>query len=286
MSYRSSLFFRYVFAPFLAMFVYTVIMYGGIALAYTFEGETYTSHMGFVQVCECSLGLIVLTAWILIKRRLILPGPRWALGEPKDWGFAIVSALAILGVSMIYMNVLSRISFSPISKAMEEYDSQMEEAFDYTKTEIYLSVVASCILAPIVEEMLFRGCVLEGMLQLKHPYLSIVLSAIYFGVMHVQPIHIGYAILSGICLGLIYYYTKNICMSILSHIIFNCLGSGIFLLFNVPKRAETVLIYVEIISILFFAFAVFFMAKARNERFPDEEKESGDINKMLPGRHT
>lgn len=286
MSYRSSVFFRYVFAPLLAMLAYIVILYAGMALTYTLEGEAYTSHMGEVQVCGCALGVAVLTAWILIKRRLVLPGPRWALGKPYDWGFAVIGALAILGISMLYMFAMDRLPFAPVKKAMEDYSSQMNEAFDYTKTEIYLSVLASCLLAPVVEEMIFRGCVLEGMLQLKHPYFSIVLSSVYFGVMHVQPIQIGYAIVSGICLGLIYYYTKNICMSIFAHIIFNCLGSGIYLLFDVSVKADRILLITEIASIAVFAVAAFFMARIRNTRFPDELEESGDMNKMLPGRHT
>lgn len=284
MSYRSRLFFRYAFAPVCIMFLYVVIIYAGMSIGYMFEGEQYTKHMGEVAVYEGFFGLIIMTAWILIKRRLILPGPRWAIGKPYDWGFAVVGALAALGISMLYMVTVEHIPFA--SKALEDYSSTMDEIYEYTRSEIYLQVFASCLLIPVMEEMMFRGCVLEGMLEFKRPYLAVFLSAAFFGAMHMQPVHIGYAFLCGIVLGLIYYYTKNICMSILAHVIFNCLGSGLCVLFQVPDLAEKVILIVEYISIVGFAVGIYFMAKAQKNRFTDEIEESGDFNKMLPGRHT
>ena len=105
--------------------------------------------------------------------------------------------------------------------------------------------------------MLFRGIILEGMLEFKRPVLAIVFSSLYFGGMHGQIVQIGYALLAGMILGAVYYLTRNLLMSILAHIIFNIFGSGIYLLFNVSEKADNVLTIIQIASIL--PFTVLFI---------------------------
>lgn len=286
MSYRSRLFFRYVFGPILIISLYYVIMLGGVALMYTLEGERYRSLNGELTLCVGVLGIIVMTAWILIKRRVILPGPRWALGQPCDWGFAVVGALAMLGLSMLYLLAVDHIPFQPIVESMKDYTETMNDAVPASRSDLYRYVFATCFFIPVMEEMMFRGCIMEGMLELNRPYIAVALSSFYFAVMHGQPIQIGYAFLAGLILGLIYYYTKNICMTILAHVIFNLLGGCIQMLIEIPSLLTDVIFWIEVVAIAGFVATAVPMARKREKRFPVEAKETGDINKMLPGRHT
>ena len=126
---------------------------------------------------------------------------------------------------------------------------------------------------------------MEGMLELGHPYVAIVCSALYFGLMHGQIIQIGYAFVAGIMLGIIYYSTKNLVMSIIAHAVFNIFGSGVYLLFEVSDKADMVMIIIQFVCLPIFVLLSIWLLKKRDTRFPKAE-ETGDINKMLPGRHT
>lgn len=285
MSYRSRIAFRYLVAPVLCIIVYfTVIFLAAVTIA-SVEGKDYLDYEGKIFLLEGILGLCVVFGWILIKKRLVLKNPSCAIGKPIDWSFGVISALAMLGVAAIYFMVVTRVSVPIVEDSLKDYDELME-VHSASKADLYMNVIATCFLIPILEEIIFRGFVMEGMLELDHPILAILISSVYFGGMHGQPIQIGYAFLAGLILGAVYYLTRNIVMPILAHIIFNSLGSGLYMLFSVSKTTDDVLTVIEMVSILPFAGLCVYMALKRKQRFPGKEAETGDINKMLPGRHT
>ena len=282
MSYRSRIFVRLLLGPVAAIAVYFVIIFLAAETAYSIHGENYLQYEGTIALVQGLGGILVFGIWLVIKKKMILPGPTWAIGKPYDWYMALVGGGCMLGLAAIYFLVVPNIPVA--TKAVEEYRELMNVSSP-SQTDLYLSVFSICILIPILEEIIFRGCIMEGMMELGHPYVAVFLSAIYFGLMHGQVIQICYAFVSGIVIGLIYYATKNIVMTIISHSVFNIFGSGIYLLFHVSEEADNVIMWVTILCIPIFAVLAFFMLKLRSSRFPEQE-ETGDINKMLPGRHT
>ena len=285
MSYRSKWLYYFLVGPILFMVLYSVIISIAVAAGYSMYADNYSSHMGVVTMIEGVVGIGIMTVALLIKRYMIWPRPRWAVGKPYDWGFAVLGAMAMLGVSIAYMNLVDMIKLDAVQKSLKQY-TEMIEVTTVSKTDLYLQFFALVILIPILEEMIFRGVILSGMMELNRPYLAVFGSAVFFGAMHIQPIQVGYAILSGVILGLIYYYTQNLCMTILAHMVFNFFGNGMFLIFDIPNKVATTLTWVQMGLIPCFAVAAFFMAKKRKERFPGKEAETGDFNKDLPGRHT
>ena len=285
MSYRSKWLYYFLVGPILFMVLYSVIISIAVAAGYSMYADNYNSHMGVVTMIEGVVGIGIMTVALLIKRYMIWPRPRWAVGKPYDWGFAVLGAMAMLGVSIAYMNLVDMIKLDAVQKSLKQY-TEMIEVTTVSKTDLYLQFFALVILIPILEEMIFRGVILSGMMELNRPYLAVFGSAVFFGAMHIQPIQVGYAILSGAILGLIYYYTQNLCMTILAHMVFNFFGNGMFLIFDIPNKVATTLTWVQMGLIPCFAVAAFFMAKKRKERFPGKEAETGDFNKDLPGRHT
>lgn len=86
-----------------------------------------------------------------------------------------------------------------------------------------LAIVAG---APLVEEMLFRG----GVMNLLHragygPKAMIVWSALLFGLFHINPAQILFAFLLGLLLGWLYWRTGSLLPGILCHFINNALGA-------------------------------------------------------------
>lgn len=82
------------------------------------------------------------------------------------------------------------------------------------------------IVAPILEELLFRG-VIEGHLLNKGwaPKWAILVSALIFGVIHGNPAQIPFAFLIGLLFGWLYYRTGSVLPGIAGHIINNLYGA-------------------------------------------------------------
>ena len=105
---------------------------------------------------------------------------------------------------------------------------------DYTQTTAYamsrnvLGILSITIMAPLVEELLFRGAI-QGhlMRKWKMPYLGIVVSSLIFGVVHGNPAQIPFAFVVGIALGWVYYLTGSLLPGVLMHFINN--GSSVLL---------------------------------------------------------
>ncbi|MBU4011625.1 MAG: CPBP family intramembrane metalloprotease, partial [Proteobacteria bacterium] len=66
------------------------------------------------------------------------------------------------------------------------------------------SFIFVVITAPIIEEILFRGIILEGFLSRYSPRKAILISAFIFSIVHLNPLHFFDIILVGIILGYLY----------------------------------------------------------------------------------
>ena len=88
---------------------------------------------------------------------------------------------------------------------------------------IVILLVETCIMAPFFEELLYRGIILNGLLN-KYKNSSkkaIIYSAMVFGLVHLNIPQGINAFIGGIILGFIYCYTKSMKLSIFAHFINN-----------------------------------------------------------------
>ena len=81
--------------------------------------------------------------------------------------------------------------------------------------------VAVVIIAPITEELFFRGIILNGLLLIYKHIKSIFVSALLFGLIHLNPWQLLPAITAGVLIGWIYYKKNNILLCILMHVFNN-----------------------------------------------------------------
>jgi len=90
------------------------------------------------------------------------------------------------------------------------------------------AVVIACVLAPVLEEMLFRGIILRSFL-LQYPrWLSILGSALIFGAAHMNLYQFTAAAMLGIFLGWLYQRSRSLLPCIMLHGAYN----GTLLLLN------------------------------------------------------
>lgn len=100
-----------------------------------------------------------------------------------------------------------------------------------------ITFISVCIVAPIFEELFFRGFILKGMLnnQIK-PQKAILISALIFGGIHMFPWQVISGFLAGIVLGLTFYKTGSLLTCTILHCINNIIG---FIFFIQYKSLES-----------------------------------------------
>lgn len=99
----------------------------------------------------------------------------------------------------------------------------MEITFDLLQAN-WLGIIGIAVLGPILEELLFRGAITRVLLKKYNPRKAIILSALVFGIFHINPAQVVVATLIGLLLGWIYYKTASLIPCILIHIINNSLS--------------------------------------------------------------
>lgn len=109
--------------------------------------------------------------------------------------------------------------------------------------EIYLSkyglllILDVCIIGPVVEELVFRGCIQRGLVKLRiHPIIAIIITSIIFGFIHVfdagDYTQVFPYIFMGLALGSIFYKSDSIVESTIVHILLNTISTS--LIFVLP----------------------------------------------------
>ncbi|WP_244273559.1 CPBP family intramembrane glutamic endopeptidase [Blattabacterium cuenoti] len=95
------------------------------------------------------------------------------------------------------------------------------------------------LLAPICEEVLFRGIILNGMLKNNiHPIKAILFSSFLFGLTHMNPWQLVGGIIIGSFIGFIYFITSSIIDCILLHVFNNAFA--IFTMFFFIKDEDPI----------------------------------------------
>ena len=97
----------------------------------------------------------------------------------------------------------------------------LDTVFDDLSHNI-LGVFGLAVLAPLLEEVLFRGAI-QGCLMRFYgrPWPAIITAALVFGIIHWNPVQVVYASIFGIVLGWIYYRTGSLLSVIVGHVLNN-----------------------------------------------------------------
>lgn len=94
---------------------------------------------------------------------------------------------------------------------------------------VTILTLCAIVLAPIVEEIIFRGCVYRFLKSQSTPLIAQVLSGLFFGVMHANLLSFVPLVVVGVLLARIYERSGNILVPICFHACFN--GFNLLLLF-------------------------------------------------------
>lgn len=96
-----------------------------------------------------------------------------------------------------------------------------EQAFASMSAANIAAITAVCVLAPVLEEMLFRGIILRAFLVQYSRGAAIAASALIFGVAHLNIYQFSIAFLLGLIFGWLYERSRSLVPSIALHALYN-----------------------------------------------------------------
>lgn len=151
--------------------------------------------------------------------------------DQKTWGYH--NSPKLLATSVVFILAMSL--WTNYFNELADLPNNMQEAFEMIMRNP-LGIIAVVIMAPIVEELLFRGAIQGHLLRKwKHPAGAIVLSSLIFGVVHGNWVQAPFAFVTGLALGWMYYRTGSLLPGILMHFINNSAAVASFLLADDPN---------------------------------------------------
>ncbi|MBR6883716.1 MAG: CPBP family intramembrane metalloprotease [Bacteroidales bacterium] len=223
--------------------------------------------------------------------------------SPFSFGLLILVTVVMTFASMFAfdlpnywnMQLTNRSSF-----LSQFYEMLMETMKQMTGGPFWSSFLVVAIFAPIFEEWLCRGMVLRGLLTKMKPVWAIVISAVFFAVIHANPWQALNAFLIGLVMGYVYYKTGSLVLTMIIHFVNN--GSAVILQnveslkdydywIDILGKQNYYLVFVASCVVLIACLAVFSRVKLENpwgniDRIPpaDElpvedpaEKAAGEI---------
>lgn len=148
--------------------------------------------------------------------------------------FALVAVSIAFSISMFWFQLFM---LAPIAPWVVDF---MLEEFPIPDTPGYITftIFAVAILAPVVEEFMFRGVLLKRMIAKTSMWGGILISSLLFGILHLDIVG---AFLFGVVASLLYLQTNNLLVPILLHIINNSLAAAA--LFLAPTWPESLAIF-------------------------------------------
>ena len=173
--------------------------------------------------------------------------------------YLIMGALIILFFSPImdYMVELLEKVFPHINDTYEQtFNNSIKE---YSVISNYISI---CIFAPLIEEVMCRGLILNRLLSKNKIWVSILITALIFGVLHMNWSQGISAFLAGIVMCFVYVKTRDIKVCIIGHALNNIFALTLMYV-NIPNNIITI---INILLITTGLILFYFFIKSENPK--------------------
>ena len=225
----------FLLIQFLVMLVVGALWYVGqdveplAAMQNVFNGQLAGDGMAMVVVSALSSVLtilvFVLCRWSPFSRRYL---------KTQPWGVLAWVVLLACGTIIPSEWLLEQMNVEMNEAAQHVFEQIMKEPWGY---------LALGMLAPVAEEVVFRGAILRSLLRAfdrRWHWLPIVLSALVFGAAHGNSAQFFHATLVGLLLGWMYYRTDSIVPGLVLHWVNNSVA---YVLYNLlPQTSDETLL--------------------------------------------
>ncbi len=195
-----------IFVIFLAA---SIVMGLGVMVFNELAGTENLSAGNFIAY-NLSMVFVIWFAW----RNRTAKGERALyFRRPSGWLLTLLVSLTLsLSVTM-----------DPLTNLIPMPDL-IKEVFAMLAARDVWTFAMVCLTGPVLEEVLFRGMILDGLLHRYRPGKAIFWSAFLFGLFHLNPWQFIPGFLVGLLLGYIYLRTRSLIPVILVHMVNNSLS--------------------------------------------------------------
>ena len=170
-------------------------------------GETTITTTGLAMVLS---GIAMI--WHLIHFKYVKFNLK-SFGEVS--GKTIGLSIPLIVAGMLFINLCSEFIGLP---------DLMQDTFRAMSRNVF-GIISIAIMAPLVEELLFRGAIQGYMLRKEmKPLHAILIASAIFGIVHMNPIQIPFAFAIGLIFGWVYYRTGSVVPGIIGHFINNSIA--------------------------------------------------------------
>jgi len=165
--------------------------------------------------------ITLLFLWILfaVRGKSFSREVRWHK-MTSPWSASLGPLECGFGISILASCVLSMIPFP--DAWFDAYDESMELLL--SGNPLFLAA-ATILMAPIVEEVIFRGLVYTRLCRGMNRMIAALLSAVIFGLVHGTLLHLFYTVPMGLLLCLFYEKYRSLWAPIILHMGFNLAGT-------------------------------------------------------------
>ena len=178
--------------------------------------------LGFLTGTVCAI--VILLMLTQTKFALILKDIKHSF-TPIQLILSIACWLFLLPLAEVATSLIP--TTGPLEEIYKIFQASFEMMLDYK----IAGFIMICILAPIFEEIIFRGIILKGMLNFNiNPTTAILINGFIFGCAHMNPWQFIGAGLLGIIFGIVYYRTKSLFLPMLLHFLNNTLSYSLMLM--------------------------------------------------------
>lgn len=119
-------------------------------------------------------------------------------------------------------------SLIPLSSLLPT-NPMVEENFEIISKFPLYCIFTTCILAPLKEEYFFRGILMNKLQKKYNPWVGIIVSSLFFGLIHMNFQQFSVAMPLGILFGYIYLETKSIYLCMFGHFLNNAFTGFLFI---------------------------------------------------------
>lgn len=158
--------------------------------------------------------------WLIVILFIVLGARWWKIDlESKLNKISLKKGLRILLTSVLLGSCMFVIfNWQPLSQNGFVIKIRLEELLTFKRL---VFVFITLVIAPVLEELLFRGIILEYLSRTNGLFFSVLLSSLLFSLHHLTGVQLLPAFVAGLYLGVLYLKDHSLSCTILAHCCLN-----------------------------------------------------------------
>jgi membrane protease YdiL (CAAX protease family) len=196
-----------------------LMLYGcwilGFSAAWFFTGNQLLDHPSLLLSIFLISGIVVITYVLINKKNEFRLIPKINItAETFLLAFSMALALVVVKDALAYLLPLP---------------AWPELSFTAIHTGSFYAIIVSVMLTALMEELLFRGIIMEALLQRYSGGVALLQSSLLFMLAHPDPAQMPGSLLLGLLAGLFYLRLRDLCACLLIHLVHNTATAMILL---------------------------------------------------------